>query len=477
MLSKRNTFLQETVGLHPFDAIQLHHYTRIHYFLRNGLDPNFRDRQQRTLLMSACNLAEEKTALKFTNLLLKYNARIELKDVNGLNALHYAVLNEHKIVVERLLQFAGNFNINMVDCFGNTALMLAVFTRNYDIVQSIVYRLRKYDLSVDIGNSKGVTPLMLARLTLENRIAKCLIENGKASTEIRVSEKHWRQCNEDWQHDTRMYIDVLHGSSIYTTIAKHLDARNSSTYGDGLKERSNAFISNPILKRAVLQNPSKHVNSPTHITRDSLPKLRSTEKPLTSRKYQHTNLKSVYNVYEQELSTSYRKGVPLRVKTNLCASSEFLENQDLWHKTIQSLKQRRHTIALSHSLPNNISTNNLFGSIKLRRHAQYNNLKTNEAFEKCTSRQNTRRNSLGLTYSNSVPATAPGGLETRHKRASISGDFRPERRRSVSFQSPDITQGDLEGNSPYTQRSTLQKSKVNEENNIFSGAPTIIEEE
>jgi hypothetical protein len=74
MPSKQNTFLQQTVGLQPFDAIQLHHYTRVQLFLKNGLDPDLRDQQQRTLLMSACSLVTEKAAVKFSNLLLKYKA-------------------------------------------------------------------------------------------------------------------------------------------------------------------------------------------------------------------------------------------------------------------------------------------------------------------------------------------------------------------------------------------------------------------
>ena len=453
MVSKTTPFLQETIGLQPFDAIQLQHYTRIHFFLKNGINPDLRDGEERTLLMSACNLAEEKVAVKFSNLLLKYRARIESKDGHGLCALHYAVLNEHKNLVVRLLEFAGDFNINMQDIFGNTALMLAVFTRNYDIVRSIVDRLRKYHLSVDIRNNEGATPLTLATLMHENEIAGCLIEFGKASTQIR--EKPWGQSSKDCKHKTAMYINVLSGSSIYTTIAEHLIARNSTAYQDGPKE---------------CRNVTKPVNYPTrytHITRDScLPTLPSTEKPSVSRKYQYKDLKPVYHLYEQELSTSYQKNAPLLVKIHSCANSHLSEKQNSWDKTIQSLKQRRHTIALSHSLPNNISTKNLFGSVLLTRHARSYSLGTNEAFEASTLRQNTRRNSFGLTYTNSVPATAPGGLQTNHSCASVPGDSSPPKRRSVSFQSPyNIASRDFEGNFPFDG-----------ENSIFSGAPTIPEE-
>ena len=474
MPSKQNTFLQQTVGLQPFDAIQLHHYTRVQLFLKNGLDPDLRDQQQRTLLMSAGSLVTEKAAVKFSNLLLKYEARIELQDENGLSALHYAVLNQHENLVASFLEFAGNFDVNMKDSFGNTVLMLAVFTRNYDIVQSIVHVLRKYDLFVDISNCEGLTPLILATLIHDNEIVRCLIEVGKASTEIR--DKHFRKSAKDWQHNTSMYPYVLKGSSIYTSIGNH-----SITYRDVLKDCTNISISNPTLKRAILRNPSEHINYPSHITSERLLKLRSKENPLKEGRYQYPDLKPVYNLYQQELSSSYRKSAPPRVQTPPDPSSDSSEGQNPWRNTLLSLKlkQRRHTIALSRSLPNNISTKNLFGPFVSGTHARSYSLGTSEAFESSkwpTLRQNTRRNSFRLLHVNTVPATAPGGLQNNHRRASISGDLRSQRRRSVTFQSPNISPRDVGAQSPRTQRSTLKNSKASGEN-IFPGEFTILEED
>ncbi len=482
MPSQQNTFMRETVGLQPFDAIQLHHYTRVRFFLRNGLDPDLRDQQQRTLLMSACSLINQKDAVKFSNLLLKYKTRIDLQDENGLNALHYAVLNEHEDLVTRFLEFAGNFDINMKDSFGNTALMLAVFTRNYDIVQSIVRILRKFDLSVDISNCDGLTPVILATLIHDNEIATCLIKVGKASIEIK--DKHLRKSAKDWQHDTAMYPYVLTGSFMYATIGKHSIATNPSRCRDILKECSNIPISNPTLKRAIVRNPSEHINYPSHVRSKSLLKLRSKKTPSISGQHQYPDLKPVYDFYEQELSTSYRKSAPPRVNTPL--SSHSLESQNSWRKTILSLKlkQRRHTIAMSRSLPNSSSTKNLFGPLvgntrMSERYARSYSLGTSEAFQSSklsTLRQNTGQNSFGLSYVNSVPLTAPGGLETNHRRASVSRDLRPQRRRSVSFQSSHISPRDVEAQSPRTERSTFKYGKANGENN-FLDESTILEDD
>lgn len=481
MRSKHNTFLQKTVGLQPFDAIQLNHYTRVQFFLRNELDPNLRDQQQRTLLMSACSLVKEKTALKFSNLLLKYKARIDLQDANGLNALHYAVLNEHKYLVTRFLEFAGNFDINKTDSFGNTALTLAVFTRNYDIVRNLVLILKKYDLSIDKSNNEGISPLILATLLHEDEIAACLIEDGKASTEIR--DKHFRKSAKEWQYDTSTYPFVLKGSPIYISIGKYSIQKGPPAYQDEVKECSKVSISNPTLKRAILRNPSEYINYPSHIPSERLLKLRPKERPVSSNDgaYRYPDLKPVYNLYEQELASSYRKSAPPRSKTPPAPSSESSEGQYSWRNTILSLKlkQRRHTISLSRSLPSSVSKN-LFGSPMLETHARSYSLGTSEVFESSKwskLRQNTRRNSFRLPYGNAVPATAPGGLGTNHRRASVSMDTKQQRRRSVSFQSPHISPRDFGVQSLGIDKNTLNYNKSSSEENITPAECTIIEED
>ena len=480
MRSKQNTFLQKTVGLQPFDAIQLHHYIRVQFFLRNDMDPNLRDQQQRTLLMCACCLVKEKTALKFSNLLLKYKAKIDLQDANGLNALHYAVLNEHKCLVTRFLEFAGNFDIKKTDRFGNTALMLAVFTRNYDIVRNLVLTLKKYDLSVDKSNNEGISPLILATLQQEDEIAACLIEDGKASTEIR--DKHFRKSAKEWQYDTSKYPFLLKGSQIYITIGKDSIRKSLPACQDALKECSVVSISNPTLKRAILRNPSEYINYPPHILSERLLKLQPKERPVSSDDgvYRYPDLKPVYNLYEQELASSYRKSAPPRVKTPPAPSSESSEGQYLWRNTIlsQKLKQRRHTISLSRSLPSSVSKN-LFGPTMLETHTRSYSLGTSEAFESSKwskLRQNSRRSSFRLPYGNAVPATAPGGLGTNHRRASVSMDTKHQRRRSVSFQSPHISPRDFGAQSLCIVNNTLNHNKSSEENN-FPAECIIIEED
>ena len=127
------------IQLQPFMAIRLNHYTRLGFYIKNGLDPNLRDRQKRTLLMCACELVDQKIALKYVNFLLKNKSLIGETDTDGKNALHTAVQHGHKRIVERLLEFAGDYDVNAKDTMhGNTALMYAVLNKDLEITRQLV---------------------------------------------------------------------------------------------------------------------------------------------------------------------------------------------------------------------------------------------------------------------------------------------------------------------------------------------------
>ena len=429
-MERTESFFQEKVGLQPFDGIQLNHFKRVHFFLKNGLSPNMKDAQKRTLLMCSCSLANQDTAMKFVNLLLSYKARIEFTDVNNLNALHHAVLNDKERIVSRFLEFSGNFDLNSQDNDGNTALMLAVRAKNYLISEQIILALRRYDLSVDITNNQGITPLIQATILGENEIAKCLMAVGRASEQIR--DTHFRKSASEWGRMGNRYPAKTRG--VYTCPPQVLHLNNDQR---GNMNKLPKLSRNATSTRFLLAG-----NNGTPITES----------------YKWPDLKRVYQLYESQITSSYRKSVPPRAKTPPPPSELSSEGTSLWRKTALNsmrLKQRRHTIALSRSLPNNLSTKFIFA----RRSIADGRVVGRSSIAGTADMEDSKWPSLRQSYLKKAPqrrksdfgqapSTAPGGLdsslfskrtENLKRRNSTSLANSPlTRRPSVTFQSSEV---------------------------------------
>lgn len=491
-----DTFFQEQVGLQAFDGIQLDHFTRVRFFLKNGMNPNMRDSQKRTLLMCSCNVANERTALRFVNLLLKHKARIELADINGLNALHHAVLCGHKKVVARFLEFSGNFDLNGQDNEGNTALMLAALTKNFVMAEQIIQVLRRYDLSVDISNKQGITPLIQATMLGENEISKCLIVLGKASEQIR--DKHFRKSASEWE---RMGAKRDRLPNSYPTKNRALHTYPPLCYSyptrnRGIHTSPSLSHSYPTKNRGIhtssLQYPYK---SPIHLLEnrrdiERLPELSHSPTLMryfpessasadnySAESYKWPDLKRVYDLYGQELASSYRKSALPRRKSPPPPSSDSSSEGTLsWRKTALRMKQRRHTIALSRSLPNNLSTKFLFSRRNIpelpvggRSLSVGNSDQAATDHFKSSPLRHSRRNSLRRFSDTRAPYTAPGELGSSLppkadlvRRNSTSSEKTPRmvKRNSVSFQSFDLDEDNGTTSalyqSPQTRRSSLK---------------------
>ena len=442
-MKRSDSFMQEQVGLQAFDAIQLHHFTRIRLFLKNGLNANMRDSKKRTLLMCSCSLANQQTALKFVNLLLTYKARIELSDTNGLNALHYAVVCGHERIVSRFLEFAGNFDINSQDNEGNTALMLAVLTGSLAILQQIVKTLRKYDLSADISNNEGITPLIQATILGENEMAKCLVTVGRASPQIR--DKHFGKSASEWGR---------------TNVKKRTRLR------DCCPARNRAIHSSPPQILCLGNNQPRNVKGESRGSQNSIskwhsPKQITREDDSKMKSCNWSDLKLVYGLYQQQLSNSYRRSAPPGRKTPPSSSNLSGGETSFWRTAALSmrLKQRRHTVALSRSLPSNLSTKSFFSrrsfqngpsvgrslSIGTTDQVGINGSKWSSLCQNFAERNTIRR--LSDTHAQ-PPSTAPGGLDStlcrksneviRRSSLSIESTPRVRRKSSVTFQSVEL---------------------------------------
>lgn len=104
-----------------------------------GLDVNTLDSDGRTALMHAVLDSEPETSIIL--LLLRLGGNIDVQDEGQQwSALHFASRDNKKEVVSVLLKSGAS--VDLLDCFGNTALWRAVMSFNGDL--SIVKELLNY---------------------------------------------------------------------------------------------------------------------------------------------------------------------------------------------------------------------------------------------------------------------------------------------------------------------------------------------
>lgn len=154
---------------------------QVRLLLDSGSSVNEADDCGQTALIRTIFVENESSRIKILKLLLKRNAVVSKADIAGRNALTWACIYGRDIDVELLLENADlELDLNYVDLNGHTPLYHAVSSGNASTVKHMVDALRKYDLSVDVPDYSGYSPLMVAARLGYDVCASILIQNGNA---------------------------------------------------------------------------------------------------------------------------------------------------------------------------------------------------------------------------------------------------------------------------------------------------------
>ena len=122
--------------------------------IESGLDINFKDEDDDTLLIKACRHSSENIG-KF---LIENKADINAKNKNGITPLIWVAYRNNTILTNLLL--SNGADVNLQDNKGRTALMWAVYAKDKDI--DIINILLEYKANVNLSTIYSWTPLMQA---------------------------------------------------------------------------------------------------------------------------------------------------------------------------------------------------------------------------------------------------------------------------------------------------------------------------
>jgi hypothetical protein len=139
------------------------YFSLVRYILQSGTgDARERDIEGRTGLIYCCFIDNDGWAQNIAMILLEYGAKIEDQDRRGLNALHYAIITQRLILIQRYLaSFECDLN-RTTDIHGNTFLHYACSTGNADVVRLILNAVNRYSFDLNIKNNAGSTAYDIA---------------------------------------------------------------------------------------------------------------------------------------------------------------------------------------------------------------------------------------------------------------------------------------------------------------------------
>ena len=278
-------------------AIRGKRWRQARLLIEAGSDINRRCRtDKRTPLMELCFLDDEDKAFGLAKMLLENGAELGLQDTQGLNALSYACILKRKKLVTLFLRFV-DYNLNAVDRDANTALFHAITVGDLPIVKMLVKKLKYYDLSVDTQNHKGETPLIHALKIGNIKAADLLIQEGKASLEICDFEefKSAAQWKEELQPKEKQIV-----SAFYKVETKQKKEEKPA------RKLRKIVSANPMNVCSLPQiNDSKKTNKGRPFTAPGIIQVSEFFTPCTP---VQEELLQLYSIYNQQTTSSYRKG-------------------------------------------------------------------------------------------------------------------------------------------------------------------------
>ena len=302
-------------------AICERRFKQVRSFIDLGVNLNSKDSDGKTALIQLCSVQPDSLAISIASRLLKRGAKIGVKDSNGLSALSTAVIKQKEDMIKLFLEEAGNFDLNSKDKKGNTALFYAAEVGNFNILNALVIALQKYQLSVNVPNNEGTTPLIQACMNGNIACARFLIKEGKAAMN-----------NRDWVH-RKTALEWARMKGIQESV----------------------LLSNADSSRVKMNEKLPQEN---HYQRGQLECLEKGNQPddgITGRRKWDKTYKDqfvrVYRIYECQLTASFQQG--RNPNTKKLESTEEEDNAKM--TTIDSTKGRGAFKLLKRNSTNNIS--------------------------------------------------------------------------------------------------------------------------
>ena len=272
-----------------------------------GSDINWRGQNKRTPIMEVCFLDDEEKAFGLAKMLLENGATLDFQDEQGLTALSYACILKRKRLVTLFLRFV-DYNLNATDRDANTALFHAITVGDLSIVKMIVKKLKYYGLSVDTQNNKGETWLIHALKIGHAQCADVLIEEGKASLEVRDMEqfKSASQWKKEMLRNGKRIISPFYTVESNKKSAKEKPVRKLRKT---LSAKPTTGFCLPEIAEKKKPNKDRPFTAPDRIL---VPEFLTPCTPVQE------DLLRLYGIFNQQTTSSYRKGykfAPKPVKT------------------------------------------------------------------------------------------------------------------------------------------------------------------
>ena len=278
-------------------AIRNKRWRQARLLIEAGSDINRRCRNdKRTSLMELCFLDDEDKAFGLAKMLLENGAELGFQDSQGLNALSYACILKRKKLVTLFLRFV-DYNLNAVDRDANTALFHAITVGDLPIVKMLVKKLKYYGLSVDTQNHKGETPLIHALKIGNIKVADLLIQEGKASLEICDFKefKSAAQWKEELQPKQKRIVSTFYK-------LENLPKKEEKP----VRKLRKTVSAKPTTVCSLPQiNDSKKTNKGRPFTAPGMIQVSEFFTPCTPIQEE---LLQLYAIYNQQTTSSYRKG-------------------------------------------------------------------------------------------------------------------------------------------------------------------------
>lgn len=263
--------------------------------------------------MTALHIASNYNDTQMMTLLLNANANVNIQDIQGLTPLHLACSNENEEMVIHFLEAGADPNIT--EKSGMTSLHYACSRSNEGIVRLLLHDDNKTKTNVNVLTTTGHTPLAIAAVKGNTKIAEMLLAEG-ADVELEKDSQGWTPI---FYAAAGGHLDIVnllikHGAEVKNDKSGATLQSIATELGkidiESLLQEATAHKPTPMEETTTSEEPEK--GDDTKVKKTDTTALTTSEVDVTKKE---TDIKQVPLINEDDPQSHYNKFTSFVVST------------------------------------------------------------------------------------------------------------------------------------------------------------------